>query len=212
LFVRLAASINETRSDEWYCDRSDEGTTMSTRNDYNADEWAAIAAAPAAASFAITTSDSVWTFESAKTQNRVCNMIPQSALEDAPEIVKVLIESRKTGRLEPPEMLRGDRAHAEEVLIRTVRLAVRAIERKSPAELEPFKAWLASLAAKFCHANTPDADEIPFRSETRNAFEQLVNILHVTFVPSDACHSPIRLRTTAEARRPRLSISRSFVR
>jgi hypothetical protein len=127
---------------------------MSTRNDYSADEWKLIAAAPAAAGLAITLSDRTRVVGSADGATVVGNAIARSALGDAPEIVKVLATRVKSqnGRADLPEMPVGSRTQTRDALIAIVRRAVRAVETISPAEVEPFKTWLASVAAKVFHS------------------------------------------------------------
>jgi hypothetical protein len=119
---------------------------MSTRNDYSADEWKAISAAPVAAGLLIALVRPGRLETGAVVVGRT---IVRSTFADAPEIAKVLADS--TGRLdccvEVPEMADRDRAWTPDRLIASVGVAVRTIGAKSPGELEPFKAWLAAVAA-----------------------------------------------------------------
>ena len=43
----------------------------------------------------------------------------------------------------------------KQVLLATIKAAVRAIELRSPVEVEPYKAWLASAAAKALRTSGP---------------------------------------------------------
>ena len=128
---------------------------MSTKTDYSADEWKAISGAPVAAGLFVTLSDASGPIGIAKEAIAVGKAITESAQGDAPEIVKSLAESVKTGggRPELPDVPTGDRAQAKDAVIGAIRKAVEAVERKSPNEAEGFKAWLASVAVKVSQAS-----------------------------------------------------------
>lgn len=172
---------------------------MSTIKDYSVDEWRAISAAPTAIALAMTVS-----FDEANgwddDPTAVDGAITRPA--DAPEIIKILVEKLKTEphRDELLQTTAADRAHAAETWVATVRAAVRAIEVRSPAEAEAFKAWLAWLATKVCHgAHNGHADH-------QAIVDQLTEVLRVTLsprrVPADAA---AKRRPCAErdiARRP----------
>jgi len=126
---------------------------MSNKFHYTSEEWDAISAAPAAAGLLITLSDARGHLRMGKAL-AVAKAIKASARGDAPEIVKVLAESVTTvgGRLTLPDVPRGDPGQTHAALIATVSAAVAAVERRSPAEVEGYKAWLASVTAKVSHA------------------------------------------------------------
>ena len=112
---------------------------MSTMKDYSAEEWKAISAAPVAAGLLITLSDASGPVGVAKEAMAVGKAITGSAVSDAPEIVRALVESVKSGSGKPelPDVPTGDRAKTKDALIGTIKTAVRAIETKSPAEGQP---------------------------------------------------------------------------
>jgi hypothetical protein len=91
---------------------------MSTKNDYSAEEWKAISAAPVAAGLLITLSDASGPVGIAKEAMAVGKAISDSALGDAPEIVKSVGESVRSGggRPELPDVPHGDRAKTKEAL------------------------------------------------------------------------------------------------
>jgi hypothetical protein len=164
-----------------------EGAFMSTRNDYSADEWKAISAAPVAAGLLIALSDTVPSrLETRELETGavvVGRAIARSTFADAPEIAKVLANRtrRREGRVEVPAMARGDRAGAPDVLIGIVSVAVRAVGAKSPAELEPFKTWLAAVAARVFHAaqlaDAPADGEAPLPGDLQDRIELLAGVL-----------------------------------
>jgi hypothetical protein len=126
---------------------------MSSKNDYSAEEWKAISGAPVAAGLFITLSDASGPVGIAKEAMAVGKAITESAMGDAPEIVKALAENVKSGgRPEMPDVPRGDSAQTKVSLINAIRTAVDAVETKSPAEAEAYKTWLASIAAKVSQA------------------------------------------------------------
>lgn len=155
---------------------------MSTRDDYSADEWTAISAAPVAAGLVFVLSDVRGGIGGTPDTPVVPSAILQSTWSGAPEIVTVLIENVKRGAGHPelPELPRSDRAHAKEALIGTVRTAVRVIERKSPAEAELFKAWLASVAARVCHAGQPRGGGAHVSRDKQDTIDRLAVVLGVT--------------------------------
>jgi hypothetical protein len=128
---------------------------MSTIKDYSAEEWQAISAAPAAAGLFITLSDASGPLGIAKEALTVGRTIMESASDSAPEIVRTLAESVKSGATRPalPAIPTGNRAQTIEALIALLKTAVRAVEAKSPAEAEPYKTWLASVAGKVAQAS-----------------------------------------------------------
>jgi hypothetical protein len=155
---------------------------MSTRNDYSADEWTAIAAAPAAAGLALTIANSSNPADASRITTVVGRAIAGSALVGAPEIVRVLADCIKSEI--DRQRLRGgpaaDRAETKDALIGTVQIAVRAIERRSPGELEWFKAWLASVAARAWHAANPGVGDMQRSCDGQDAICRLADVLGVT--------------------------------
>jgi hypothetical protein len=127
---------------------------MSTKTDYSVDEWKAIASAPVAAGLLVTLSDASGVVGTAKEAMAVGNAIVQSASGDAPEIVKSLAETVKSGQGRPelPDVPK-DRAQARNALIGAIKTAVHAVEVKSPREVDGYKAWLVSVASKVSEAS-----------------------------------------------------------
>jgi hypothetical protein len=124
-------------------------------NDYSDAEWKAISAAPAAAAMAMTLFDLGHSTGDAEHASVIANVVA-AELPSAPEIVKAVAERfNGGGASELPTPQEGNHVHTRDALIATVRIAVRAVEIKSPTEVEGFKAWLASVAAKVCHATSP---------------------------------------------------------
>jgi len=122
---------------------------MSTKNDYNAEEWKAIASAPVAAGMFITLADASGPVGIAKEAMAVGRAITDAAQGQAPEIVKAIATSMKdSGRPETPDIPISNRAKSKLALTNTIKSAVDAVERHSPTEVEPYKAWLAAVARK----------------------------------------------------------------
>jgi hypothetical protein len=128
---------------------------MSNKANYSAEEWKAISAAPVAAGLLITLSDASGPLGIAKEAMAVGKAITDSARDDAPEIVKALAETVKSGgeRPELPVVPTGDRAQTKAALIGAIKTAVGAVERKSPGEVAAYKTWLASVAEKVSQAS-----------------------------------------------------------
>ena len=158
---------------------------MSTKTDYSVDEWKAISGAPVAAGLFITLSDPSGPVGIAKEALAVGKAITDSAAGDAPEIVKSLAEIVKSGagRPELPDVPAGDRAKTKDALIGAIRAAVGAIERKSPGEVEAYKTWLASVAAKVSQASKEGGfvgiGGTRVSSDEQQALNQLADILGV---------------------------------
>jgi hypothetical protein len=126
---------------------------MSTKTDYSPEEWKAIASAPVAAGLFISLADASGPVGLAKEAMAVSKAIAESASGDAPEVVKSIAETVKSGnRPELPDVPAGDRAQAKDALIRAIKNAVGAVQSKSPAEADAYKKWLASAAAKVSQA------------------------------------------------------------
>jgi hypothetical protein len=128
---------------------------MSTRNDYGADQWKAIAGAPVAAGLLMTLADPSGVMGITKEALAAGRAISDSAGAETPEVVRSIAESVKSagGRPELPDVPRGDRAKTTEALLAVIKTAVAAVETKSPAEAAPFKTWLVSVATKVAHAS-----------------------------------------------------------
>jgi len=128
---------------------------MSTKNDYSAEEWKAIASAPVAAGLLITLSDTSGPVGIAKEAMAVGRAITDAAQGQEPEIVKSIAMSLKdNGRPESPNVpMMGSRAESKMALTSTIRNAVDAVERHSPAEAQPYKTWLAAVARKVAEAS-----------------------------------------------------------
>jgi hypothetical protein len=158
---------------------------MSASNDYSADEWKAISASPMAVGLAIALSEMSGPNASAIDPVVVSRAITRSGLVDAPEIVRVLVERVRAGTdgFELPDLASIDRPETTEALIEIVGSAVRAIEVKSPGETEPFKAWLASVAAKVCHATSPVSGAIKVTRGQQDIIDRLARILGVPRAP-----------------------------
>jgi hypothetical protein len=87
------------------------------------------------------------------------------------------------GRPELPDVPPGDRTQTQNALIGAIKAAVRAVEGKSPSEVEAYKAWLASVAAKMSHASKEGAfvgfgGPLP-SGEEEEALKQLASVLAV---------------------------------
>ncbi len=128
---------------------------MSTKDDYDTEEWKAIAAAPVVAGLFITLSDASGPVGIAKEAIAVGKAITDSASGNTPEIVKSLAENVKSagGRPEFPEVPKGDRAQMKSALIGAIKKAVAAVKTKSPGEVEAYKAWVVSVATSVAHAS-----------------------------------------------------------
>jgi hypothetical protein len=157
--------------------------------DYTAEEWKAITAAPVAAGLFISLSDKSGPVGLAKEALAVGRAISESASADAPEVVTALAESLKSsgGRPEMPNLPMGDSTKTKEALMGAINSAVRAVETKSPAEVETYKTWLASVAAKVSQASKEGGflgiGGTLVSAEEQGALAQLSDALHVK-VPS----------------------------
>lgn len=153
---------------------------MSTRTDYTADEWGAISAAPSAAHLVFT----LFAVPGSRAANRTKiarRRIPRSEPEHVPAIVRVIAEHVKhaTNGPELPHAAEGTPDRIRDDLIDTVRHAVHAIEVRSPGEVEAFKVWLASIAAKACHTSNSAAGGTWAELDTRETLERLAEVLAV---------------------------------
>jgi hypothetical protein len=154
---------------------------MSTMNDYSAAEWTAISTAPGAVGLALTLSDFGRSTADADETTMPARAITGELLK-APEIVRAVAERFSAGgRPEPPVLQEDKPVHSREALIATVRSAVRAIEMKSPTEVEAFKAWLASFAAKLCHATGPGGGGTQVSHERQQTIDRLAEVLAVAW-------------------------------
>jgi hypothetical protein len=127
---------------------------MSTRNDYSADEWKTIAAAPVVAGLFITLADASGVVGTAKEALAVGRAITESAASAAPEIVKSVAEAVRSagGRPELPDIPKVDRAQIKTRLITHLKAAASAVEAKSPSEGAAYRAWLLSVATNVSQA------------------------------------------------------------
>jgi hypothetical protein len=126
---------------------------MSTKADYSTEEWKAISGAPVAAGLFVALADPRGPMGAVKEAVAVGRAITQAASGDTPEVVKSLADNVKSaGRPEMPDVPTGDRAQTKNALIGTIKTAVQAVESKSPAEAEAYKAWLTSVASKVSQA------------------------------------------------------------
>jgi hypothetical protein len=128
---------------------------MSTKSDYSAEEWKAISGAPVAAGLFIALSEMSDPLGIAREAMVVGRAIAASARGDPPEIVKSLAESVTVdgGHAQLPDLSAGDCAQTRAALISAVANAVEAVARRSPGEVEAFKACLASVAARVVQAS-----------------------------------------------------------
>jgi hypothetical protein len=156
---------------------------MSTRNDYSAEEWRAISAAPMAAGLALAFSGHRRPFPVEEGAADVGRAISRSTFGDAPEIARVLAELVKMrgDRATLPVLPNGNRAQSKHTLIAIVGSAVRAVETKSPGEVEPFKTWLASVAAKVLHTakdvGVPALNDTPIERDEQDTIQRLARVL-----------------------------------
>jgi hypothetical protein len=159
---------------------------MSTKTDYSAEEWKAISGAPVAAGLFITLSDASGPVGIAKEAIAVGKAIMESAQGEAPDIVKSLAESVKTGggRPELPDLPTGDRAQMNAAVLGAIKKAVETVERKSPREADGFKTWLASVAAKVSQASKEGGflgiGGTVVSREEQEALTKLTDVLGVT--------------------------------
>jgi len=121
---------------------------VSTRIDYTAEEWGAISAAPHAARQYMRTADSLAESSGAIEPVSVGEETAAAAATDVPELIRGVVDSIRCGA--NPAVVQGglETDRDKQVLLATIKAAVRAIELRSPVEVEPYKAWLASTAAK----------------------------------------------------------------
>jgi hypothetical protein len=128
---------------------------MSTKNDYNAEEWKAITSAPVAAGLFITLADASGPVGIAKEAMAVGRAITDAAQGQTPEIVKAIATSVKnSGRPETPDLPKmASRAESKEALTSAIKTAVDAVERHSPGEVQAYKMWLTNIAKKVAEAS-----------------------------------------------------------
>jgi hypothetical protein len=179
---------------------------MSTPNDYNADEWQAIAAAPVAAGLAVAYAEgTVRAFDALAIERAIA----RSTIGDAPEIVRVVRSvNMRSGRNDLAGVPANERGRHAERLIAIIGTAVRAVQRHSPAEVEPFKAWLASVAAKVFHApNVAGLQTTVGRAINRReraVVERLADVLRANPDPDGSASPtkprPVRAVMTSPAR------------
>jgi hypothetical protein len=154
---------------------------MSTMNDYSAAEWTVISAAPVATALAITLYDSVLSPRDAENTAGVARLVAGGLL-DAPEVVRAVAERfSQGGGSELRALQNGNHLQSRDALIATIKKAVRAIEVRSPAEAEGFKAWLASVAAKVCHLASPSGGGTQVSHDRQDTIERLAEVLAVVF-------------------------------
>lgn len=159
---------------------------MSTQQEYNEAEWKAISSAPLAAGLLITLADASGPIGIAKEAMAVSRAVSGSATGDAPEVVRSIAESAKTwgGRPAMPDIPRGDREQARNALIGAINAAVDAVETKSPAEVESYKTWLASVAVRVAHASKEGGflgvGGEPVSAAEQAALDQLATMLNVS--------------------------------
>jgi hypothetical protein len=165
---------------------------MSTKTHYSEADWKAIASAPVAAGLFLTLSDARGPVGLANEALAVGKAIARTASGDAPEIVKVLAAQVKQegGRPELPDMPSGDRAETQSALLAGLRTAVRAVESKSPGEVEAYKTWLASVTAKVAQASKEGGrlgiGGTPVSPEEQEALRLLADVLGVGAPPPTA--------------------------
>lgn len=159
---------------------------MSTRQDYDEAEWKAISSAPLAAGLLITLADASGPIGIAKEAMAVSRAISDSVTGDAPEVIRSLAESARTwgGRPATPDIPRGNREQARDALMGAINAAVDAVETKSPAEVESYKIWLASVAVRVAHAAKEGGflgvGGTPVSAEEQAAVDQLAAMLNVS--------------------------------
>lgn len=186
---------------------------MSTRNDYSDDEWNAITTAPAAVGLALVLGTANGSIGASRTPIAVNQAITRGTGIRAPELVRVLVERLRSGRGQPelPEVPEGNHRETTETLIAIVTLAVRAVETKSPAEVEAFKAWLASIAAKTLHAargtNLSALDSARLSRAEQVAIPRLARVLAVARSPVGSPMRPPATAALLAGARPSLRIA-----
>lgn len=159
---------------------------MSKKQDYTEAEWKTIAAAPVAAGLFITMSDPSGPVGVAKEAMAVGKAITDAASGETPEVVKAIAESTKAagGRPELPDFPKGDRNSAKEALTGVIKTAVGAVQTKSPAEADSYKAWLGSVAMKVAQASKEGGflgiGGTLVSKEEQDALTQLAGVLGVS--------------------------------
>ena len=157
---------------------------MSTKNDYNAEEWKAITSAPVAAGLFITLADTSGPIGIAKEAMAVGRAITDAAQGQTPEIVKAIATSVKdSGRPETPDLPKmASREQSRLALTSAIRNAVDAVERHSPDEVQAYKTWLAQIAQKVAEASKEGTflgmgGTLVSKNE-EEALEELKQVLH----------------------------------
>lgn len=129
---------------------------MSTKNDYTADEWKAITAAPFLAGLYISMSDPSGIAGITKEALAVGRAIGEAKASGSVEVVTAIADSIKaggiSGRPELPDLPKGDVKAARAAMAEHLRSATAAIAKKSPAEADAYKAWLLAAAQKVAEA------------------------------------------------------------
>jgi hypothetical protein len=157
---------------------------MSIRDDYDIDQWTSISTAPLAVGLAILFADTRAVGIDA------CSVIVRQAITRpasgaSSELVRVLVESWRTEDVRIDGLLPADRnrGDTQNALIVIARSAVLAVESKSPTEAEPFKTWLATIAARILRfanvaaASGPQPGSIS--AAERKTTDQLAGVLGV---------------------------------
>jgi hypothetical protein len=162
---------------------------MSTKSDYSPEEWRAISGAPVAAGLLVALADRSGPVGIAQEAMAAGKAIARSASGEGPEIMKSLAESMKNsdGRPDLADVPTGDRAQTKSALIGAIKLAVRTVQTKSPGEVEVYKAWLASVAARMSQTSK-EGGFLGFggssvSSHEEEALSQLAEVLRISTRP-----------------------------
>ena len=172
---------------------------MSTRIDYTAEEWSAISAAPHAARLYMKTANSLAESSAAIEPASVGQKAAAAAAVDVPELIRGVVDSIKCGA--GPAVVQGGPAtdRDRQVLLATIKAAVRAIELRSPVEVEPYKAWLASAAAKALRTSGASNPLIE-RQRSQNELEEFGQLAEVLAVGVRQTPNMVSARRSADAR------------
>jgi len=121
---------------------------VSTRIDYTAEEWNAISAAPQAARLFMAMASSAELNAGIGLSTAIAPDSSTATVPEVPELIRTVLNGICVGVPGPMPADGSSKDRVKDALLNTVKTAVRAVEHRSPAEVEPFKAWLACVAAK----------------------------------------------------------------
>jgi hypothetical protein len=129
---------------------------MSKKDDYTAEEWKSITAAPFLAGLYVTMADPSGLVGVAKEAMAIGRVISDSRAGHASEVVMSLAESLEAGgfsaRPQLPDIPRHDLGAARAAMVEHLDKAITTIAAKSPVEADAFRVWLMTAARKAAEA------------------------------------------------------------